>query len=87
MIGSSLLLSALLGCSPQAASQAPVFRPAPTSPIAVGAGSGQIVLADIDGDDVVDMITRHPESHTVSFLLGDGKGGFVSAGEKTIRLN
>ena len=64
--------------------QRPVFVHA--SDIAVGPGSGQIVLADINHDGHVDLITRHLRQHEISVFLGDGKGQFGSAPAGRIAL-
>ncbi|HKQ73178.1 MAG TPA: VCBS repeat-containing protein [Blastocatellia bacterium] len=63
----------------QAPSQSPLFSPAPGSPVAVGEGPGQVVLADVNGDGHLDMVTRHLQSRIVTTQLGDGAGRFVAA--------
>jgi hypothetical protein len=70
--------------SVQADSQAHLFRPAPGSPVAVGAGSGQIVLADINGDGRLDLVTCHLLSRRVTIRLGDGTGRFSAAGSPIV---
>jgi hypothetical protein len=51
--------------------------PAPGSPVKVGPGSGEIVLADLDRDGHLDMLTKHLLGQNVVVQLGDGKGQFV----------
>jgi hypothetical protein len=57
----------------------PLFSPAPGSPVAVGAGSGKIVLADVSGDGHLDLVIQHLQSRIVTVQLGDGKGRFAAA--------
>jgi len=53
----------------------PLFVSAPDVP--VGRGSGQILLADINGDGKVDLVARHLLQRQISIFLGDGKGNFT----------
>ena len=55
----------------------PLFVAAPGSPVAVGEGSGRILLADINGDARVDLVTAHLQKHFISIQLGDGSGRFA----------
>jgi len=54
------------------------FRPAPGSPVDAGARGGEVVLADVNGDARLDLITG-TNADTVVVLLGDGAGGFRPA--------
>ena len=54
-----------------------MFVPAP--PVAVGPGSGQILLLDLDRDGRLDMVTRHLLQRKLGVFLGDGRGGFAAA--------
>lgn len=63
------------------------FVPAPGSPVKVGRGSGGLVLADINRDGHLDMITQHLLSRKVAVQLGDGKGRFTSSGKSPMNLN
>ncbi|MCL5998039.1 MAG: VCBS repeat-containing protein [Chloroflexi bacterium] len=74
-----LVVIALMGWATQVHSQAqcPLFGPAPGSPVAVGAGSGQVVLADVSGDGRLDMVTRHLQSRIMTVQLGDSTGRFA----------
>jgi hypothetical protein len=56
----------------------PLFVAAPGSPVAVGEGSGKILLADINGDARVDLVTAHLQKHFISIQLGDGTGRFAT---------
>jgi len=71
--------------SSQVSSQAPIFVPA--SPVNVGEGSGQVVLADLNRDGHLDMVTRHLLQQNIAVSLGNGKGGFTPASGSPIRLN
>jgi hypothetical protein len=51
----------------------------PASAVTVGRGSGTVLLADVNRDGRVDMITRHLLTRTVVVRLGDGRGGFAPA--------
>jgi hypothetical protein len=65
----------------QVHSQGPLFEPAPDSPVTVGPGPGQVVLADINRDGHLDMVTRHLLNQSVAVLLGDGRGRFAPVAE------
>jgi hypothetical protein len=70
----------------QAQSQGPLFSPAPGSPVVVGEGSGRVVLADVNGDGRLDMLTCHLRQEFVAVQLGDGAGRFVAAPGSPIAL-
>jgi hypothetical protein len=69
---------------PQA--QGPLFTPAPGSPITVGPGSGEVVLADLNRDGHLDLLTKHLLGQSISVRLGDGKGHFQPLSEDPMRL-
>lgn len=62
----------------------PLFAAAP--PVAVGKGSGEVVLADINRDGHLDLVTKHLLGRSVALLFGDGKGRFVRAAGSPIRF-
>ena len=66
--------------------QAPLFTPAPGSPVAVGEGSGLIVLADVNRDGKLDLITQHLMQEVVAVQLGDGTGRFAMAQGSPMKL-
>ena len=78
---------ALTGWATQVQSQAPLFSPAPGSPVTVGAGSGNIILADVNGDGRLDLVTGHLQTRIVSVQLGDGTGRFAQATGSPIALS
>lgn len=59
------------------------FAPAPASPVAALTGTPPhnhgLVLADVNGDAHLDILTSNQNHHSVSVLLGDGRGGFRPA--------
>src|SRR5438067_845346 len=67
--------------------QTPLFVPAPGPPVTVAKGSGQILLADMNRDGHLDLITKHLTNRTVSVLLGNGKGRFVPASASSLNLS
>jgi hypothetical protein len=76
-----------LGWAIQAHTQAPLFSPAPGSPVVVGEGSGHVVLADISGDGHLDMLTCHLLRRLVAVQIGDGTGRFAAAPGSQITLS
>ncbi len=73
-----MLILVALSWAVQAPSPSPLFRPAPNSPVKVGEGSGKILLADVNGDGNLDLVTQHLLRHIVVVQLGDGTGRFAS---------
>ncbi len=70
----------------QAHSQGPLFSPAPGSPVVVGEGSGYVVLADVNRDGRLDLVTQHLQRRVVTVQLGDGTGRFAMAPGSPIAL-
>ena len=70
------------GCQAQtgrnAVPPAPLFAPAPGSPVSVGGRPQDIAVGDWNGDGKLDVVTCNTEE-TVTVLLGDGRGGFRPA--------
>lgn len=60
-------------------SQAPMFKPAPESPLAVGSQPADVVLEDVNSDGNLDIVTANAGSDDVTVLFGNGRGGFVPA--------
>jgi hypothetical protein len=81
-----LVAGAWIYCGSQARSQEPLLVPGPSSPVRVGHGSGRILLADINRDGHLDLITQHLLSSSVALLSGDGKGHFASFDGAPMRL-
>jgi VCBS repeat protein len=73
------ILFVALGLSIPARSQSTLFNPAPGSPVGVGEGSGHMILADVNGDGRLDLVTCHLMQRLVGVHLGDGSGRFVTA--------
>jgi hypothetical protein len=59
----------------------PLFARAPGPPVTVGPGSGTVLLADLNRDGTIDLITRHLESRRIALLLGEPGGTFSAARE------
>jgi len=59
--------------------QGPLFVPAPGPPVRVGQGAGWPVLADLNGDGNLDLVTQHLLAREVAIWLGDGHGHFGPA--------
>ena len=60
--------------------------PGPSSPVLVGRGSGRLLLADLNGDGHLDLITQHLLDSSVALLSGDGRGNFASFHGAPLRL-
>jgi hypothetical protein len=75
----TMVLLAVLIAFPMRPSAQPdgLFAPAPGSPLRVGQGSGTIILADVNGDRHLDMVTRHLLTKQAVVLMGNGRGDFV----------
>jgi hypothetical protein len=88
MIRIFILVSLIaLSWGPQVNSQGPLFNPAPGSPVAIGKGPGQVVLADVNGDGRLDLLTRHLLERLLTVQLGDGTGRFAAAPAGQINLS
>jgi len=74
-----------VGHEPRSVLQPPSFVPG--SPVTVAKGSGQVLLADMNRDGHLDLVTKHLTNRTVSVLLGDGKGHFMPAPEYSLSLS
>jgi hypothetical protein len=67
----------LLACG-NAHGPSPLLAPADISPYDVGSPSGQVLLADIDNDGQLDLLTRHQQARTIKAHLGDGRARFTT---------
>ena len=81
-----LTLFIALVCAANAHAQGPLFSPAPGSPVMVGEGSGRVVLADVNRDGRLDLVTQHLLRHEVRVHLGDGAGHFSLAAGSPVTL-
>jgi FG-GAP-like repeat len=81
-----LIANVWICCGSQAHSEEPLLMPGPSSPVRVGHGSGSVLLADINGDGHLDLLTQHLLSSRVAILSGDGKGNFTSFDGAPLRL-
>jgi hypothetical protein len=81
-----LVMFVAAGSAIQAHSQGPLFSPAPGSPVVVGEGSGFVVLADVNRDGKLDLVTQHLLRRVVTVQLGDGTGRFAMAPGSPITL-
>jgi FG-GAP-like repeat len=72
------VLLALLVLTPgtRGGAQAPVLVPAESSPFDVGGASGEVLLADVDDDGHLDLLTRHQQARLIRVHLGDGQAHF-----------
>src|SRR3990172_2090791 len=77
LIANLFFITALttLGCSAQG--NKPMFSPAPGSPIRVGEHPADLILADVNSDGKLDILTCNANSDDVTILLGSGAGQFV----------
>jgi hypothetical protein len=78
-IALTLAVLASIGSVIQVDADDPLFVPA--SPVKVGRGSGEVVLADVNRDGHRDLITKHLLTRVVNVFLGDGRGRFAAAAD------
>src|SRR5262249_31347379 len=72
-----LVVGAWICCGPRARAQEPLLVPGPSSPVKVGQGAGRILLADINRDGHLDLVTQHLLGSNIALLSGDGAGHFT----------
>lgn len=56
------------------------FSPAPGSPFPAGKLPVALAVADLDGDDLPDVLAVNRMDDSMTFLKGDGQGGLVATG-------
>jgi hypothetical protein len=75
----------LCGAAAQVDAQEPLFTPA--SPIHVGPGSGDVILADFNQDGRLDLLTRHLLTQRLGLHLGNGQVQFEEAATSPITFD
>lgn len=80
-----VVLVAAASAAPAGAQRHTLVHP-PAAEVPVGRGSGTILLADVNADGRLDLLTRHLESRTIAVQLGNGRGGFAPAASNPLRL-
>ncbi len=60
-----------------------LFSAAPGSPFVVGNSPESVVVGDFNGDGIQDLAIPNYSDNTVTVLMGNGSGGFFSAGPLT----
>jgi hypothetical protein len=81
-----LVAGVWISCGLEARAQGPLLVPGPSSPVRVGQGSGRVLLADLNRDGHLDLVTQHLLSSSVVLLSGDGKGYFAPFGGSPVHL-
>jgi VCBS repeat protein len=82
---SALVVAACVALShaPDVQSQGALFE---GTQVPVGPGSGQVILADVNGDRHLDLVTRHLLQRRIGVFIGNGKGGFTPGAANPIEL-
>lgn len=83
----AVVIYLFVASAPPLYAQDPLFVAASNSPVTVGMGSGQIELADINGDGHLDLLTCHSQEQMVTVQIGDGTGHFLPAPNSPIRFD
>lgn len=68
----ALAVFLVLACVGRGDARTPLLAPADVSPFDVGGASGQVLLADINQDGRLDLLTRHQQARAIRIHLGDG---------------
>jgi hypothetical protein len=82
----ALLFFLSLACASLGGAQSPLLAPADISPFDVGGASGQVLLADLDKDGHLDLLTRHQAARSITIHRGDGRARFTTT-EPAIALD
>lgn len=61
------------------------FHAPPGAPFAAGPSPNDVAIADFNGDKRPDLAFANHETHAVTVLLGDGRGGFAAAPAVPVR--
>jgi hypothetical protein len=69
----------LLAGSDQGVAGTRLLAPADGSPFDVGGASGQVLVADVNKDGHLDLLTRHQQARAIRIHLGDGRAGFKAS--------
>jgi hypothetical protein len=62
----------------QGGAQTRLLVPADISPFDVGSASGQVLVADLNNDGRLDLLTRHQQARAIRIHLGDGRARFTT---------
>ncbi|MBW8876206.1 MAG: VCBS repeat-containing protein [Acidobacteria bacterium] len=62
------------------------FAPAAGSPFPAGKNPNDIAVADFDGNGTLDLALPNHDTHGVTVLLGNGKGGFSPAARSPVTV-
>jgi len=65
--------------TPSTASQQPLFANAPSSPVSVQGGPGNVLIADMNNDRKLDLIVACGRARSITILEGKGNGQFGAA--------
>jgi FG-GAP-like repeat len=82
-----MIVAASLQWAGRLHAQAVSFVQAPGSPITVGPGSGEVALADLNGDGHLDLISKHLLQQSIGVRFGDGRGDFGRRPAELLRLS
>src|SRR3990172_6219863 len=70
-----------IACRSAGQAEPPPFQDAPGSLFSVGIPPAALVLAELNHDGILDVITANAESQNLTILFGKGDGQFRAAGQ------